>query len=62
MVKWTKNAHIQIQNFKYDNFQYKYKKIHSKFFKSLIMEASMLLLNFDELNAKFEKFQYHKYS
>jgi len=56
MVKWIlKYAYSKIQNFKYDNFQHKYKKIHSKHFKSLIMEASMLLLSFDELNAKFEK-------
>jgi hypothetical protein len=36
-------------------FQHKHKKVNSIFIKKLIMEASMLTLNFDELSAKFEK-------
>jgi hypothetical protein len=52
----------QIPNFKYRNFQHKYKKVDSKLFKNLTMEASMLLLSFDELNTKFENFNTIKVS
>jgi len=46
----------QIQNFNMANFQHKVNlKIDLGLFKNLIMEASMLPLNFDELNTKFEK-------
>ncbi len=37
------------------NFQHKHKKVGSILFFNLIMEDSMLSLNFDELNTKFEK-------
>jgi len=37
-------------------FQHKHKKVYSRLFKSFLMETSMLPLNFDELNTKFEKF------
>jgi len=33
-------------------FQHEHKKVYSNFFKSFIMEASMLPLSFDELNLK----------
>jgi hypothetical protein len=46
----------QIPNFQYGNFQHKHKKIYSNFFKNFTVEASMLLLCFDELNTKFEIF------
>jgi hypothetical protein len=46
----------QIPNFKYGNFQHNHKKVNSKLFKNLTMEASMLVLNFDELNTNFENF------
>jgi hypothetical protein len=46
----------QIPNFKYGNFQHNHKKVDSKLFLNLTMEASMLLLNFDELNTNFENF------
>jgi hypothetical protein len=42
-------------NFKYGKFQHKHTKVDSNFFKSFIMEASMLPLSFDELNTKLEK-------
>jgi len=43
----------QIQILNMANFQHKHKKIDSNLFLNLIMEASMLPLNFDELNIKF---------
>jgi hypothetical protein len=36
-------------------FQHKHKKVGSNFLKSLIMETSMFLLSFYDLNTKFEK-------
>jgi hypothetical protein len=36
-------------------FQHKHKKVDSKLFKSLIMEAYIIPLSFDELNLKIEK-------
>ncbi len=36
-------------------FQHKHKKVDSKLVKSFLMGTSMLPLNFDELNTKFEK-------
>jgi hypothetical protein len=37
-------------------FRHKHKKVGSIFLKSLIMEAFMLPLNFDELNTKLKNF------
>jgi hypothetical protein len=53
MAKWTKTFVRSNPNFKYSSFQHKNKKVDSNFFLSLIMEASMLPLGFDELNTKF---------
>jgi hypothetical protein len=55
MVKWTKKYVHPTPNFKYGSFSTLTQEIYSKFFKSIIMEASMFSLNFDELNTKFEK-------
>jgi hypothetical protein len=45
----------QIQIFNMINSQHKHKKVGSVCFKSLIIEAFMLPLSFDELNTKFKK-------
>jgi hypothetical protein len=45
----------QIQILIYGSFSHKHKKVDSNFKKSFLMETSMLPLNFDELNTKFEK-------
>jgi hypothetical protein len=37
------------------NFQQKHKELNSFFLKNHIIEASMLLVSFYELNTKFEK-------
>jgi hypothetical protein len=55
IVKWTKKYVHSIPNYKYGSFQYKHRKVDSKLFKGLIMEAATLPLGFDELNIKFEK-------
>jgi hypothetical protein len=47
-------AQIQILNML--GFQHKHKKIGSIFFLILILETSMLPLNFYEFNTKFENF------
>jgi hypothetical protein len=60
MVKWTKSTFAQIHIFNMVVFQHKHKKVG--FFLIFIMEASVLLLNFDKYVQTYGKHVTFKYS